>query len=187
MDCPLVQEAPLLTRAPCGRGFYGTKTENFLLNLQTPCFLHRVGSIKICERRNVWDVEQLEVRPRFNHLYKTGVVAVVVKKRHKAVAEEAGYRPGLFPATTPQQSTPKIKVTGTQPSGRNLQICLQIRPSTADSNAWLNASKKGCRSIPFFIPALLTNQRGSTVAPIRNSSTSRAAWRPSRMAHTTRD
>jgi hypothetical protein len=42
--------------------FYGTKTGNFLLNLQTPCFSHWVGSIKICERRSVWDVEQTYLR-----------------------------------------------------------------------------------------------------------------------------
>lgn len=31
------------------------------------------------------------------------------------------------------------------------------------------------------------DQRGSTDEPIRNSSTARAAWRPSRIAHTTSD
>ena len=111
-------------------------------------FLHGVVSIKICEWRTVWDVEQLEAYPRFNHPYKMGVVAVAVAVA--AVAE--GYHPGPFPATTLQQSTLRTKVTGMQPSGRNLQICLQIRPSTADSNAWLNASKKGMPGHPFLFP-----------------------------------
>lgn len=35
--------------------------------------------------------------------------------------------------------------------------------------------------------ALLVAQRGRSLAPIRNSSTARAHWRPSRMAQTTSD
>ena len=38
-----------------------------------------------------------------------------------------------------------------------------------------------------FFASCRDNQRGSTDEPIRNSSTARAHWRPSRMAHTTSD
>lgn len=40
---------------------------------------------------------------------------------------------------------------------------------------------------PLISVSVLPNQRGSSLPPIKNSSTARAHWRPSRMAQTTSD
>ena len=56
--------------------------------------------------------------------------------------------------------------------------------------AFAQGNRSGCR---FTRPQRATGkatppyQRGRSLSPIRNSSTARAAWRPSRIAHTTSD
>ena len=47
--------------------------------------------------------------------------------------------------------------------------------------------KSGSRRAAFAGSGTAAAQRGSSDAPIRNSSTARAHWRPSRIAHTTSD
>jgi hypothetical protein len=51
----------------------------------------------------------------------------------------------------------------------------------------LQLSKTKAFGNAFCVMTRWNDQRGSSLAPIRNSSTARAAWRPSRMAHTTSD